>query len=213
MSGNPDDVRVSSSKAATTTKPPREPKPVRTSSGRTNLEGIYYDRGRFSYTVIGMYVFLILLMVFLLPGTGAPLWSLGVILFLLVFFLARYLSTTYSMNDVFFRAWRIGGSRRIRLDSIHRIDFGSMRELGATGFMGSWGWRGRMWSPALGAFDAVYTDPVKGIIVSGDGVPMYISPNDLDDFARELSRRVRSYTGPLDVDVGAPPGAAPPAQG
>jgi len=157
-----------------------------------------------------MYVFLILLMVLVLPRSGAGVWVLGVILFLLVFFLVRYLSTTYSMNDAVFRAWRFGGSRRIPLETVHRIEYGSMRELGATGFMGSWGWRGRMWSPFVGAFDAVYTDPVKGIIVSVDGVPIYISPNDLENFARELSRRVRSYTGPLDVDVGAPPRAPAP---
>jgi len=167
-------------------------------------EGIYYDRGRLSITAIGMYVVLLLLMIVLLQRTDITLWAVGVILFLVVFFLARYLSTTYSMNDTHFRSWRVGGSRRIRLESIHRIEYGSMRELAATGFFGPWGWRGRMWSPSVGAFDAVYTDPVRGLLLSGEGVPIYISPNDLDGFARELSRRVRSYTGPLEVDVGAP---------
>jgi len=167
-------------------------------------EGVYYDRGRLSYTVVGMYVVLFLVMLLILPHTGTALWVVGVILFLIVFFLARYLSTTYSMNDTYFRSWRVGGSRRIRLESIRRIEYGSMRELAATGFVGSWGWRGRMWSPRIGAFDAVYTDPVRGLILTGEGVPIYISPNDLDGFARELSRRVRSYAGLIDVDVGAP---------
>ena len=159
-----------------------------------------------------MYVVLILVMVLLLPHSGSGLWVLGVLLGALLFFLARYLSTTYSMNDTVLRAWRLGGSRRIHLESVHRIEYGSMRELGGTGFVGSWGWRGRLWSPFVGPFDAVYTDPVKGIIVTGEGVPIYFSPNDLEKFARELSRRVRSYTGPLDVDVGAPPPATSAAE-
>jgi hypothetical protein len=159
-----------------------------------------------------MYVVLILLMIAFLPRTGSGVWVLAVILVALAFFLGRYLSTTYSMNDTIFRAWRLGGSRRIPLESIRRIEYGSMRELGGTGFVGSWGWRGRMWSPFLGAFDAIYTDPAKGIIVTGEGVPIYFSPNDLENFARELSRRVRSYTGPLDVDVGARPAVSAAAE-
>ena len=169
-----------------------------------NREGVYYDRGRLSYTVVGMYVVLFVLMVLILPHTGDALWVVGLLLFLIAFFLVRYLTTTYSMNDTFLRSWRVGGSRRIHLESIRRIEYGSMRELAPTGFVGSWGWRGRMWSPRIGSFDAVYTDPVQGLLLSGEGVPIYISPNDLDGFARELSRRVRSYTGALDVDVGAP---------
>jgi len=187
-------------------KPPRETTRLPRHSGRTDREGVYRDHGRLSYTVIGVYVFLILLSILIIPHTSSTLWALLLVVLLFVFFLARYLSTTYSMNDTFLKAGRIAGGRRIRLDSVSRIEFGSMRELGATGFIGSWGWRGRMWSPFIGSFDAVYTDPVKGLVVSGDGVPLYISPNDLDEFARELSRRVRSYTGRLPVDVGDPLG-------
>ena len=168
-------------------------------------EGVYHDRGRLSYTVVGMYIVLFLILVLVVPRTGTALWAVGLILILFAFFLARYLSTTYSLDDTFFRTWRIGGSRRIRLETVRRIEYGSMRELSATGFFGSWGWRGRMWSPRIGTFDAVYTDPVRGLLLTGEGVPIYISPNDLDAFAREISRRVRSYTGPLAVDVGAPP--------
>ncbi|HYA71290.1 MAG TPA: PH domain-containing protein [Thermoplasmata archaeon] len=187
-------------------KPPREPRSPQRSTARTESDGVYHDRGRFSYTVIGVYLFLILLSYLLIPHTSSTLWALLLVVLLFTFFLARYLSTTYSMNDAYLKAWRLAGSRRIRLDSVNRIEFGSMRELSATGFIGSWGWRGRMWSPFIGAFDAVYTDPAKGLLVSGDGVPLYISPNDLDGFARELSRRVRSYTGRLSVDVGDPMG-------
>jgi len=151
-------------------------------------------------------VFLILVAGLLLPHSGLALWVLGLILFLFVFFLARYLSTTYSLDDTHLRAWRLAGSRRVRLDTVRRIEYGSMRELSPTGFLGSWGWRGRMWSPSVGSFDAVYTDPAKGLLVTGEGVPIYISPTDLQEFARELSRRVRSYSGRLQVDVGDPQG-------
>jgi hypothetical protein len=175
----------------------------------TDAQGVYRDRGRLSYAVIGVYLFLILVCLFILPNSGLALWALAAILVLFAFFLARYISTTYSINDTHLRAWRIAGSRRVRLDSVRRIEFASMRELSPTGFIGSWGWRGRMWSPAVGAFDAVYTDPAKGLMVTGEGVPVYITPTDLDEFARELSRRVRSYTGRLPVDVGDPSPAPP----
>ena len=177
---------------------------------RTDTQGVYRDHGRLSYAVVGMYVFLILIALLILPSTGLASWAIGTILLLFVFFLVRYLSTTYSLDDTHLRAWRIAGSRRISLESIHKIEFASMRELGPTGFLGSWGWRGRMWSPTEGTFDAVYTDPAKGLMVSGEGVPVYITPTDLDEFARELSRRVRSYTGRLPVDVGDPAGPPPP---
>ena len=61
-----------------------------------------------------------------------------------------------------------------------------------------------MWSPRVGPFDAIYSDPAHGLLVTAGEIPVYISPVDIDGFARELSRRVRSYTGPLAVDVGGP---------
>jgi len=193
--------------------PPTNPRRGNVASARggprTDARGVYHDRGRLSYSVIGVYVFLILVAVFILPKSGLAAWALGVIVFLFLFFLARYLSTTYSLDDTHLRAWRIAGSRRIRLETIRRIEFGSMRELSPTGFLGSWGWRGRMWSPRMGAFDAVYTDPAKGLLISGEGVPVYITPTDIEEFARELSRRVRSYSSRLTVDVGDPHGSDP----
>ena len=57
--------------------------------------------------------------------------------------------------------------------------------------------------------DAIYTDS-RGLLVTGGSVPLFLSPHDPTAFARELSRRVRSYTGPLEVDVGA--GGAPEAE-
>ena len=154
---------------------------------------------------------LILIVLLLLPSSAdlltiyAP-WILGA---LLTIFLLRYVSTTYSLNDTHLSAWRIFGGRRVPLAEIRKIQYSSMRDLGPTGgIFGSWGWRGRMWSPQIGRFDAIYTDASKGLLVTVGEVPMYITPVDLTEFARELSRRVRSYSGRLVADVGDPLGSA-----
>jgi hypothetical protein len=170
-----------------------------------DASGVYRRRGRLSYGVVGTYLILIALLFVILPSAGLRTgWAFEVILFLFIFFLVRYLSTTYSISDTHLRAWRLFGSRRIPLDQVRQIEYSSMRDLGPTGFIGSWGWRGRMWSPSIGKFDAVYTDPARGLLVTEGDVPIYISPVDLPGFARELSRRVRSYVGRLEVDVGDP---------
>jgi len=56
-----------------------------------------------------------------------------------------------------------------------------------------------MWSPRIGRFDAIYTD-TAGLLVTAGDVPMFISPVDLQGFAQELSRRVRSLGGRLMND-------------
>lgn len=155
---------------------------------------------------MGTYVFLAVL---LLATARASLVSSfpyvsDVLAGLLVVFLARYLSTRYWLDTDHLTAWRLFGSRRVPFERIRRIEFGNLRDLAPVGFFGSWGWRGRMWSPLLGKFDSVYTVS-NGLVVSGGEVPLFISPKDAEGFARELSRRVRSVVGPLDVDVGAPP--------
>jgi hypothetical protein len=126
--------------------------------------------------------------------------------------LARYLSTTYRIDDLELSAWRILGGRRMRLEEVRRIEYASLRDLSPTGsFLGAWGWRGRMWSPLIGPFDSVHTEAALGLLVTGGTVPVFISPRDPEGFARELSRRVRSYTGRLAVDVGDPEGTNLPA--
>lgn len=163
--------------------------------------------------MIGVYVFLVLLVVLLLPSTSVSVsWAPDLIIAILIFLLVRYICTTYSITDTQLRTWRIVGNRRIELEEIRQIEYSSMRDLGPTSFFGSWGWRGRMWSPRIGHFDAVYTDPAQGILVTAGEVPIYISPKDPEGFARELSRRVRSYTGRLAVDVGDPSGSAGPSK-
>ncbi len=112
----------------------------------------------------------------------------------ILLFLARYLTTLYTIDGTYVRAWRILGGQKVRLKDIRKIEFGSLRELSATGFFAAWGWRGRMWSPRVGKFDSIHTDSY-GLLITGGTVPLFISPNDADAFAEELSRRVRSVGG------------------
>jgi hypothetical protein len=174
--------------------------------------GVYRQRGRLSYSVIGVYVFLIIVVLVFVPHTTFTTYATPAVILLFLFFLVRYVTTSYSIDDSYLKAVRFPGTRRIRLETIRRIEYSSMRDLGPTSFIGSWGWRGRMWSADIGPFDAVYTDPAKGILVSGEGVPIYISPVDLVGFAKELSRRARSYSGRLSVDVGDPLGTGSGAE-
>ena len=145
--------------------------------------------------------------------TGGYEWVPYLLVGVTVLLLARYLSTFYTLDDTFLRAHRILGGRTIRLEEVRRIEYASLRELvpitGGFG-IGSWGWHGRMYSPALGEFDSVYTDPARGLLVTAGTFPLYLSPRHPAEFARELSRRVRSYTGPLPKDVGDPRQAPSP---
>ena len=156
---------------------------------------------------MGVYLVLeILVIVFIgRPATDIAWWAPWAISIFLLLSLARYLSTHYRIDDVYLRASRILGGSKLRLDQVRRIEFVSLRDLSpTTGMLGSWGWRGRMWSPILGRFDSIHTEAAHGILVSAGDDMLYISPRDGAAFARELSRRVRSYSGRLAVDVGDP---------
>lgn len=163
-----------------------------------------------SYATVGTYL-VIAVLLFLTSRANLVSsfpYASDVLAGLFLAFLLRYVSTRYWLDTDHLTAWRLFGSRRVPFDRIRRIEYGNLRDLGPVGFFGSWGWRGRMWCPALGRFDSVYTVS-QGLVVTGGVVPLFISPRDPPAFARELSRRVRSVVGPLDVDVGAPPGLSP----
>jgi hypothetical protein len=183
--------------------------------GGFDAEGRFRSHGRISYGVVGAYVFLLIVIVLLFhEGTVTNLWwvpwFLGI---LVVAMLARYLSTTYRIDDAQLEAWRLFGGRRVQLSEVRRIEYSALRDLAPGGsFFGGWGWRGRMWSPIIGWFDAIHTDASRGLLVTAAGDPVFISPKDPERFARELSRRVRSYTGRLAVDVGDPFGSAGPVE-
>ena len=175
-----------------------------------DAEGRYRSWGRVSYTIVGTYVFLLLLILLILGRTSVlTWWGPWVIGALLLGSLARYLSTHYRIDEFHLIASKFLGGVRVRLDQVRRIEYVSLRDLApTTGMLGSWGWRGRMWSPVIGRFNTVYTDSVNGILVTAGTLPLYLSPRDPETFARELSRRVRSYSGRLAVDVGDPLGSS-----
>ncbi|MEM0129691.1 MAG: PH domain-containing protein [Thermoplasmata archaeon] len=167
--------------------------------------GRYAVRADLSYGVIAVYVLLLLVVLLVLPSSPvlrSPVfgWALAA---LIAFFLIRYLSTRYRMDAETLTAFRILGGRTIRLEEIRRIQYASLRDLSPTGFFGSWGYRGRMWSPVIETFDSVQTNS-SGILIWAGAHPLFITPKDPDRFIRELSRRVRSWRGRLEVDDGAP---------
>jgi hypothetical protein len=51
-----------------------------------------------------------------------------------------------------------------------------------------------------GTFDTVHTTS-DGLLVTGESVPVFISPRDPEGFQRELSRRVRSVNGGVGIDT------------
>jgi hypothetical protein len=155
--------------------------------------------GKLSYFVIGFYLVLLVLAVVVVRAPATDPWVPWILGLLVVLFLTRYLSTYYVIDHQYLRAWRLLGGQKVKLKEVRRIEYASLRDLSATGFWGSWGWRGRMWSPRIGRFDSIYTE-TKGLLVTAGDFPLFISPKRTDDFAQELSRRVRSLGARLVSD-------------
>ena len=172
---------------------------------RLDAKGRFHAHGTISAVTVGVYVVIILLLFgIVLPSSidSNPDY-VYVLVAGTLFFLVRYATTSYTIDDTNLVAWRILGPRRMPLEDVRKIEFLALRDLSPTGIFGSWGYRGRMWSPYVSTFDAIYTDPI-GILVTGGAYPLFISPRHREEFARELSRRVRSYGIDLTVDAGRP---------
>jgi PH (Pleckstrin Homology) domain-containing protein len=156
---------------------------------------------QFSAGVIGLYVVLMGLLAYLGSYRLVNPFVAEVLVAALIIYLGRYLSTRYRLDQYNFKAVRLFGSRRIPLEEIRHASPANLRDLAPVSFIGSWGWRGRMWSPRLGSFDTVHTVS-EGVLVSGgEGVPVFISPKDPEAFIAELSRRVRSYHPGVDIET------------
>lgn len=158
---------------------------------------------RLSIGIIVFYLFLIIVITYL--GTyrfTSPLVA-EVLVAALIVYLGRYVSTRYWLDSRNFTAARLFGSRRIPIEEIRQIEPANLRDLAPASFFGSWGWRGRMWSPQIGPFDTVHTSSEGLLVRGGTGVPVFISPRDPEAFVAELSRRVRSFHP--DVDIESPP--------
>lgn len=165
---------------------------------------------RLSMAVIGIHVFCLLLVILVVAPRTRFLWAAYVLIALLLLSLGQYTSTRYTLDDTYLRAWTILGSRRRQLEDVRAIEFARLRDLSPTGgLLASWVIRGRMYSPMIGEFELVHTDASSGLLVTAGAYPLYISPRRPEEFARELSRRVRSYTGPLAKDVGYPGATTP----
>jgi Bacterial PH domain len=118
----------------------------------------------------------------------------------LILYLGRYLSTRYLLDSRNFTAARLFGTRRIPIEEIRHVEPANLRDLAPVSFIGSWGWRGRMWSPRIGPFDSVHTASEGMLVSGGEGVPVFISPKDPEAFIAELSRRVRSFHPDVNIE-------------
>jgi hypothetical protein len=174
--------------------------------GAPNPTGKLVNIAPRSWATIGFYLVLagILVLVQRAYGSGNFLFpSFPLVLaVVLLFFLARYASTHYVLTPEELRARRLAGSRTVRLEEIRSIERANLRDLGPVGLIGTWGWRGRVWSPVIGSFDTCHTVS-EGLLVSAGRVPLFISPRDPVAFARELSRRARSWGVDLPADPGS----------
>lgn len=169
------------------------------SEGKSEARGIpFRDRPRLSASTVGFFVFLVLLLLVAIDlGSSFPRAVDALLIVAILFFLVRYLSTSYSIDSVSLRAFRILGGRTVRLDRIRKVEYANLRDLGTVGTYSLWGWRGRVWSPTIGRFDTVHTRS-QGLLITAEEVPVFLSPRDPEAFRRELSRRVRSVTGGFD---------------
>jgi hypothetical protein len=157
--------------------------------------------GRFSAGVMGLYLVLMGALTYLGSERLINTLVTEVLVAALIIYLGRYLSTRYRLTPRTFMALRLFGSRRIPLEEIRHASHANLRDLAPVSFIGSWGWRGRMWSPRIGQFDTVHTTSDGLLISGGSGVPVFISPKDPVAFLTELSRRVRSYNPDIDIET------------
>ena len=169
-----------------------------------------HDSGRYvnvaprSIVVVGLYLLLAGLLLAYANSQSSP-WIFALLAGVLLVYLVRYVSTSYVLDAEELRARRIFGSRRIRLEEVRAIQLTNLRDLGPVGLVGTWGWRGRVWSPIIGPFDTIHTVS-PGVLVTAGKVPLFLSPRDPVAFARELSRRARSW----GVELAAEPGLLNP---
>jgi hypothetical protein len=153
-----------------------------------------------SPAVVVMYLVLVVLVVYATlhsSFTSNPLVPEFLIAVILLF-LARYASTYYVLDDRALHARRLFGSRTVKLEEVRRVEFANLRDLGPVSFFGGWGWRGRMWSPIIHNFDSIHTVS-PGLLVTAGDFPLFISPRHPEEFADELSRRVRSYSPSVEI--------------
>ncbi len=182
----------------------------RAASGWIDSEGRWRSSAPPDIAVLVVYALLLLVLLYFGRTSSSSIVpdSTLVLAAIIAIFWARYVSTRYVLDSDALHARRLFGSRSVRLDTVHRIAPANLRDLAPTGLWRGWGWHGRLWSPSIGTFESVSTIS-SGVLVYGEGVPLFVSPRDPEAFIRELSRRVRSYRGDVEVRAPAARGVAP----
>lgn len=148
----------------------------------------YSQRAEVSWLVVGTYAFLMGLILLLWVVRDLIEFEAVLLVGVLGIYLARILSVHYVISGEHLTASRLFGSRRVELTSIRKANPTSLRELSPVSWTGGWGWRSRMWTPVIGAFDNLSTVH-NGLMVYGDGVPFLISPLDREAFLTHLDER------------------------
>jgi len=174
---------------------------VAAGEGRPRRPPAFWMASRLSVGIVIFYLLLIAAITYLGVYRVTSVLAAEVLDAALIVYLGRYLSTRYRLGPGMFTAARLFGSRRIPIDEIRHVAPANLRDLAPVSFIGSWGWRGRMWSPRVGAFDTVHTISDGLLVTGGSGVPVFISPRDPTAFVAELSRRVRSYHPDVDIEA------------
>jgi Ca2+/Na+ antiporter len=151
-------------------------------------ESEYTQRATISWAVVGTYLFLMLMLYLLTLWVHLSVYAAIGLIAILVLYLVRFLTMSYTIGEETLRATRIFGSRVVPLDTVRKVDLSSLRDLAPVGWSGTWGWRSRMWSPVIGHFDNISSVHL-GLTVYGDGVPFFISPKDREAFLSELDKR------------------------
>ncbi|MCI4369372.1 MAG: hypothetical protein L3K09_07420, partial [Thermoplasmata archaeon] len=92
------------------------------------------DSGRWSapaavpVLVIGFYAVLILVLAYATtrPAASSFPYITELLAVILLLFLARMLSTRYTLDADQLHAWRLFGSRRVRLEEVRKIEFANL---------------------------------------------------------------------------------------
>lgn len=142
-------------------------------------------RSAVPWATVGTYIFFVIVILILWHYRTIPEDGAIALVALLLVYLGRFLSLTYKIEDGQVKALRLFGSRREPLSSVRKVEVDSLRNLSPVSMLGGWGWRSRMWSPHIGAFDNLSTIH-QGVIVYADGAPFFISPKDIDGFLKQL---------------------------
>jgi hypothetical protein len=147
----------------------------------------YHQGAVTPWATVGAYVLLTIVVAVLTLDRSIPEYAGLFLGGLLVLYLGRLLSLSYSIRDGVLRAQRLFGTRHAELKDIRKVEPRSLRDISPVSFVGGWGWRSRMWSPVIGNFDNL-SSIHRGLMIYAGEVPFFISPRDPDAFLDVLQK-------------------------